>query len=451
MREELKLRFAALFSAVCLLCTWAEPVDVRLFGAKGDGKTDDTKALQKAVDAGAGDIELPKGVYRLTRPIVIELDRVGPVSIVGTGTARLLMAGPGPALRFLGTHRGTAAPETVKAPVWKRQRMPVVKGIEIVGAHPQAVGIEADGTMQLIITQVAVRKAHYGIHLVGNNRNVIISDCHIYQNSGEGIYLDDVNLHQINISNCHVSYNRGGGIVARAGNVRNIQITGCDIEGNMAPPAAKPSEASPTANILIDGRGGSAAVAEVAVTGCTIQHTQKADDSANIRFIGPEKGIDRGNTARWGNIAICNNVMSDVNVNIDLLRARGVVIAGNVLWKGRAYSIRAVDCEQLLIGPNMVDYNPRYWGSSETRNAVFLQRCRDCSIAGLHIKGTRGTPGGLILEACSRCNVTGCTILDCENAGVFLKDSKDCTPVRCFIRKNPQEAGNTWRAVRSEP
>ena len=40
------------------------------FGVRGDGRTDDTAALQKAVDSMMGDIRLDKGVYRITRPIV---------------------------------------------------------------------------------------------------------------------------------------------------------------------------------------------------------------------------------------------------------------------------------------------------------------------------------------------------------------------------------------------
>lgn len=38
---------------------------VRAFGAIGDGKTDDTAAIQKAVDAGVGDVILPRGVYHI--------------------------------------------------------------------------------------------------------------------------------------------------------------------------------------------------------------------------------------------------------------------------------------------------------------------------------------------------------------------------------------------------
>jgi len=143
-----------------------ETKTVKQMGAVGDGNTDDTAAIQLAVDAKVGEVRFPRGVYRITRTITIELDRVGPTAIVADGPASIVMAGPGPAFRFVGTHKGTARPGTFKDNVWQNQRSPMVDGLEIVGAHPQASGIEATGTMQLTITRVVVRKALHGIHLV---------------------------------------------------------------------------------------------------------------------------------------------------------------------------------------------------------------------------------------------------------------------------------------------
>src|SRR4051794_20286375 len=68
------------------------PADVRAFGARGDGKTDDTAAIQKAIDSGDGSIRFPRGTFRLTRSVVIDLDKVGPIAVVGDGTARVVMA-----------------------------------------------------------------------------------------------------------------------------------------------------------------------------------------------------------------------------------------------------------------------------------------------------------------------------------------------------------------------
>ena len=76
----------------------------------GDGKTDDTAALQAAINAGTGRLELPRGTFRLTRSLEVHLAKTGPFAISGGGSARLVMAGPGPAIRIIGNHGGTAAP-----------------------------------------------------------------------------------------------------------------------------------------------------------------------------------------------------------------------------------------------------------------------------------------------------------------------------------------------------
>src|SRR4051812_47466141 len=114
------------------------PQGVLDFGAVGDGKADDTAAIEKAIREGGGQVRFPTGIYRITRPLVIDLDRVGFTAIDGGGTAQVVMAGAGPAFRFVGTHEGTAAPKDFKPNVWERQRTPQVDAIEIVGDHPEA-------------------------------------------------------------------------------------------------------------------------------------------------------------------------------------------------------------------------------------------------------------------------------------------------------------------------
>lgn len=80
------------------------PKTVRDFGAIGDGQTDDTAAIQKAVDSGIGAITFPKGIYHLSNTITVDLDKTGFTSLVADGTAKIVMAGSGPAFHFVGTH-----------------------------------------------------------------------------------------------------------------------------------------------------------------------------------------------------------------------------------------------------------------------------------------------------------------------------------------------------------
>ena len=404
---------------------------VRDFGAKGDGHTDDTDSIQKAVDSGVGDIHFPRGVYLVSRPIRVELDRSGPVSISGNGTARIVMAGPGPALRLVGTHQGTAGPDTVKANVWERQRMPLVDGIEILGRHPEASGIEAQGTMQLTITRVTVRSAVHGIHLIKRNRNVVISECHLYDNRGVGLFLDGVNLHQINVTNCHISYNRRGGIVLTNSQIRNLQIGSCDIEGNMA------KGSGPAANILIDAATQS--VREVSIVGCTIQHENLGPESANIRLLGPS----REQAHKVGHFLIADNAISDAGVNVHLKYVRGVTLVGNTLWMGGQYNLLVVGSSNIVVGPNLFDRNPDYQPYSSSKNGLLFRDSRDCTLSGLHINHVLGMPAALILERCQWFNVTNSTILDSDGCGLMLKDVHNSRVSGCIIRSGSRQTGES--------
>lgn len=418
---------------------------VRL-AAVGDGRADDTQALQDWIDSGrerGGRLHFPSGTYRLTRPLVIKLDDIGPVSVRGEGTVRLVMEGPGPALKVVGTHHtGTAAPRTVQPNVWENQRMPLIDGIEVVGNHPEACGIEITGTMKPTITRVTVRRALHGLHLTARNRNVQISDCHLYHNEGVGIYLDSVNLHQINIVGCHISYNKQGGIVCRDSEIRNLQIGTCDIEGNMSP------ETPPTANILLDCRTGS--IREGAIVGCTIQHSANAPDSANIRFLGQSPDVAQ----KVGHFTIADNHCSDVHVNIHIQSARGVTIIGNSIHQAFT-DLLVEDSSNIVVGPNALERNPDYRTSPYRprsgepaidgidrmfSNGVLFRRCKDCTLTGLHINGVLGIPAALVLEECQWMNVSSCTLLDNDGCGLLLKDCQNVFVTGCLVRDQREQS-----------
>lgn len=289
--------------------------------------------------------------------------------------------------------------------------------------------------MQLTLTRVTVRECLHGVHLVTRNRNVTLSECHIYDNHGIGVFLDRLNLHQINIANCHISYNDGGGVVVRNSEVRNLQIGTCDIEGNMGGP-----DSQPTANVLLDSTGTS--IAEVAIVGCTIQHSHDAPGSANIRINCKSAKRPQTDELRHGNITIANNVLSDVMVNVEVRNARGVTITGNTMWKGFERDLIIDGCKNVVVTGNVFDRNPRYYHheADTTKLGLLFVDSADCTISGNHLFGVVQQSAAMVIQRCNRFNVTGCTILDYGDCGLLLDNVTHSRVSDCLIRDDRKAA-----------
>jgi hypothetical protein len=57
--------------------------DVRSFGARGDGETDDTEAIRDAVARADGLVRFPRGRFRISETIEIRLAETGPIRLGG--------------------------------------------------------------------------------------------------------------------------------------------------------------------------------------------------------------------------------------------------------------------------------------------------------------------------------------------------------------------------------
>ena len=407
--------------------------NVQRFGATGDGTTDDTEAIRHAIRDGDGMLHFPPGSYRITESIEINLAESGPLGIDGTsGTARVLMTGPGPAFRLIGTHGGTGDPNSVKGNVYPKQRLPTIKNIEIEGAHAEADGIEMIQTLQSVFEGVLIRRCRHGIRLTKRNRNVLISHCHIYDNTGIGIFLDHVSLHQINIASCHISYNRLGGIRIEGSEIRNLQITGNDIEYNNH--AAHKTEPEPTAEIYVDTTEPGSSVNEITIASNTIQATS-SPDGCNIRI----REAAGGSARQPGLWSITGNIIGSQENNIHLTGCYGVSLSGNCIYSCGSRNLLIEDSRQINIGTNTFRRHTPRMGTG-----VRIVRSSDVTVTGCSILDEHpdGQPSGaslLELAACKRINVSGCQLLDGTPCGVDATDCSDVSITGCTIHDTREQ------------
>jgi parallel beta-helix repeat protein len=397
---------------------------VREFGARGDGKTDDTAALSHAIQRGGGELLFPRGDYVISRPLYVPLQLHGRIALAGAGgTARLLMNGPGPALHLVGTHARTAEPSHFAEGVWQRERLPTVRDLEIVGGHARADGIRVEGAMQPTLRGLLIRRCRHGIHLANRDRNVLIANCHVYDNRGVGVFFDRVNLHQTNITGSHISYCKQGGIKIVGSEIRNLQICGNDIEYN------HDLKAESSADVLFDCRAGT--VREGTLVGNTIQAVQ-SPGGANVRFLGA--GQDNPNAV--GLFAITGNLIGSQHTALHLVACRGVAVSGNSIYSGYQYALRAEDCEHLVIGPNSIDHNPEYRGRSTDQ--MIFRRCRNVTLTGLVLQHTREALGeveaSVEVRECQNVSLTGCQILGARGRGVAVRGSSVVRVADCTVR-----------------
>ena len=417
--------------------------DVRDFGAVGDGKTDDSAAIQHAIDEGVGRVEFPRGDFLITRTLLVDLAKVGRTGIDGSGgTAKLLMAGPGPAIFLKATHAKTADPDGFRPTEWKNERMPIVRDIEIEGRHPQADGIRIVGVMQPTLSGVLIREVHTAVHITSRARNLLIDGCHFYHNTGVGVHLDNVNLHQSIIADSHISYCRLGGIRIENSEIRNLQITGNDIEyNNNASHGVAGADSESTAEIYIDVGAGS--VREGTIASNTIQSTASGN-GANIRLVG-RGGEDRGRVDhKMGMWTISGNLIGSQRTNLHLTSVRGVVISGNYIYSGHHRNLLVESSRNIVVGPNCFGHNPDY-RKRELATGIRLVDSQNCNLTGLLIEdaeaGQHTVEGAepirrealVELVRCHRVNISGVQVLDGTPNGMLLEDCTDTVITGCTI------------------
>lgn len=289
------------------------------YGAIGDGTTDDTQALQEAINGG-GYIFLPKGTYRTTGPLSVKTGTY----IQGYNNADIVVDGDHSAFDILAQAQGDTRYDITfdRLRIWGKNASAnptqVQNGIyigetdsftgthiwnvyvnqchihDLTGAGIQIHGASAGGSIaghghpEVTITNCKIEKCLWGIYNSGSE--TITQGCIIEDNKNQGIGITNGSRRVI-IDNCVLNNNNssGGGYGGIAiDNSDQVIVSNCILTDNKAPQINMYCTTGPAENVVITGCvmicagfnavsiGSTSYNANVSITGCVEQNASTA-------------------------------------------------------------------------------------------------------------------------------------------------------------------------------
>ncbi len=357
----------ALNAFLALIVIAASPLSVRDTGATGDGITDDSPAIQKALDTAAF-VSVPAGVYRLGKRIELRANQhlrieagatlkphatlpVGQALLHVAGVANVIIEGPGvldgdPASNPVGKRFGVqvdsgASFVTIRG--LTSQNMPSDgvgnnggDGIYVGGETSNFPGLPTD---ILIDGCNLLNNARKGCSLTSGS-HIKLTNCTIRDGAGTGIGIEPNRLTSpldgVMLSGNHITGNRGGGIGGGSAGLGGICIFHLSLIGNHL---INNGDAMTRELTIKTAR-------DVVVTGNTFEHSAcdalfLLSDSrralvANNEFRGGKRGMWVSQTTATSGLTrtvsvATNNFMGQVTAGIygDVSDLFGVSFSGN--------------------------------------------------------------------------------------------------------------------------
>ncbi|TMV52307.1 hypothetical protein FE783_05035 [Paenibacillus mesophilus] len=335
-------------------------VDVRWFGAKGDGVTDDTEAINRAIGDGGVTVHIPKGTY------MIHADATSSGQLNAGVQAKddtTIVISPGAILKA----KPTASNRYTIINIFGKRNVTVEGGGSIVGERNEHLGTTGEWG--------------YGI-AIGGSDLVLIRDIRIIDCWGDGAvlgsYQGKTNVSRnVTFRNVRCDNNRRQGVSVIA--AEGVLLSECYF-GNT-------NGTLPQAGIDIEPDSGTA-VAGVVITGCLFENNAGGNLVLNgmngpvkhvivesSRFRGPNGGItsqqahDVRISGNWidtparsihinkssNHIVEGNQIQNSSDRGIDVRFSSSVVMAGNHFYNIGSNSARLSQSNHCLFEGNVID------------------------------------------------------------------------------------------------
>jgi hypothetical protein len=220
-----------------------ETFNVRLMGAKGNGRIDDTEAIRNAVaaiaKAGGGKLYFPNGVYPVSGPI----DLPSGITVEGTngqynGNCRILLTVPNQKIFTIGENRRRISINNIELKAAPRSVTPFTLMTGTIGVD--ARGEAPNTTLEVKFTNTTFTGFDRGINVTDAKGqagwqfdNVVVDHC-TFADINTGIYVDTQNT-DWKISNSFFSSMTGGYNIY----LRQAGFVTIDTVIGGGPPAAK--------------------------------------------------------------------------------------------------------------------------------------------------------------------------------------------------------------------
>lgn len=229
-----------------------ETVSVKDFGAVGDGTTDDTAAIQAAIDSNSGEVYFPPGTYKTTSPLSFS----NSVYLRGANKDFSI-------IRFYSTTAGASCIEATGSRLFIEQLGIFsnsgksdgnsLNGIKHVNATNNAVGycgsknfrvegfsgnaIELQRAIFYRIENVFINNCGAGVLVKRNSFGVdstttVIDNAYI-SGCTNGVYLDNGADHTLQNVICELCGDASTGAALRFYNVNNVAMINCYFEANL--------------------------------------------------------------------------------------------------------------------------------------------------------------------------------------------------------------------------
>ena len=198
------------------------PANIVDFGAVGNGTTDDTAAIQAAINSGAATVYFPPGTYKVTAPI--NITQVGARCLIGAGQQQTIILGSGTFSTIF--NLGDNVSQLTRG---------TIRDMQIAGSGANinygiyGTRVEHWSFLNLWVVGFKLANVTTGYGYCNN-----FIDCEFSYGAGDGLWLNKIfsggGNNAIEILGCRIFANDGFGIKMENG--YGIYIDGATIEAN---------------------------------------------------------------------------------------------------------------------------------------------------------------------------------------------------------------------------